>query len=48
MSTTTYLIPVIAIVLGVAFRQETVSPIAIVGVVVVLTGAVLASRAEKV
>jgi drug/metabolite transporter (DMT)-like permease len=48
MSTTTYLIPVIAIVLGVVFRQETVSPMAIVGVVVVLTGAVLASRAEKV
>lgn len=48
MSTTTYLIPVIAIVLGVVFRDETVAPIALLGVLVVLTGAVLASRAEKV
>ncbi len=45
MSTTTYLVPVIAIVLGVAFRSETVEPIAIAGVVVVLFGAYLASRA---
>jgi len=45
MSTTTYLIPVVAIVLGVAFRDETVAPIAIVGVAVVLAGAYLASRA---
>jgi drug/metabolite transporter (DMT)-like permease len=48
MSTTTYLIPVIAIALGVIFRNETVSPIAIVGVAIVLAGAFLASRAEKV
>ncbi len=45
MSTTTYLIPVVAIVLGVAFRDETVAPIAIVGVALVLSGAFLASRA---
>jgi drug/metabolite transporter (DMT)-like permease len=47
MSTTTYLIPVIAIVLGVIFRDETVEPIAILGVVIVLAGAYLASRAVK-
>ena len=48
MSTTTYLIPVVAIVLGVAFRDETVAPIAVLGVVVVLAGAYLASRAVRV
>jgi drug/metabolite transporter (DMT)-like permease len=47
MSTTTYLIPVVAIALGVTFRDETVAPIAIVGVLVVSAGAYLASRAEK-
>jgi drug/metabolite transporter (DMT)-like permease len=45
MSTTTYLIPVVAIVLGVTFRNETVAPLAILGVVIVLVGAFLASRA---
>jgi drug/metabolite transporter (DMT)-like permease len=45
MSTTTYLIPVVAIALGVLFRHETVAPLAIVGVVIVLAGAFLASRA---
>lgn len=45
MSTTTYLIPVVAIVLGVTFRNETVSPIALLGVAIVLLGAFLASRA---
>ena len=47
MSTTAYLIPVVAIVLGIAFRDETVSPVAVVGVGVVFVGAFLASRAEK-
>jgi len=47
MSTTTYLIPVVAIVLGVAFRDEVVQPVAIVGVVVVLVGAYLATRAVR-
>jgi drug/metabolite transporter (DMT)-like permease len=47
MSTTTYLIPIVAIVLGVVFRSETVAPIALVGVAVVFAGAYLASRAEK-
>ena len=41
MSTTTYLIPVIAIALGAIFRDEVIHPIAIVGVVVVLAGACL-------
>ena len=45
MATTTYLIPVIAITLGVTFRGETVSPIALGGVVVVLGGAWITSRA---
>ena len=45
MSTTTYLIPVIAIILGVAFRNESVAPLAIGGVAVVLGGALIASRA---
>lgn len=48
MSTTTYLIPVVAIALGVIFRNEEVHPIAVLGVVAVLGGAFLASRAEKV
>jgi drug/metabolite transporter (DMT)-like permease len=48
MSTTTYLIPIVAIVLGVAFRDEVVQPIAIVGVAVVLVGAYIATRAVRV
>lgn len=44
MTTTTYLIPIVAIILGVVFRDEVVQPIAIVGVVVVLLGAYLATR----
>ncbi len=44
MSTTTYLIPVVAVVLGVVFHDEVVAPIAIVGIVVVLAGAYSASR----
>lgn len=47
MATTAYLIPVFAIVLGVAFRGEVVLPIAIVGVAVVLVGAFIATRAVK-
>jgi drug/metabolite transporter (DMT)-like permease len=42
----TYLIPVVALVLGVIFRNEVISPIAIVGVGLVIIGAVLASRRE--
>lgn len=47
MSTTTYLIPIVAIVLGVLFRDETVEPVAIVGVGVVLIGAYVATRAIR-
>ena len=47
MTTTTYLIPVVAIVLGVVFRSEVVQPIAMAGVVVVLSGAYLATRAVR-
>ncbi len=42
----TYLIPVVALVLGVIFRDETVSPISVVGVALVIAGAILASRSE--
>ena len=42
----TYLIPIVALVLGVVFRDEFVSPIAILGVVLVIAGAILASRSE--
>ncbi|HEY4606329.1 MAG TPA: DMT family transporter, partial [Acidimicrobiia bacterium] len=42
----TYLIPVVALVLGVVFRDEIVSPIAVVGSLLVIGGAILASRRE--
>lgn len=42
----TYLIPVVAMVLGVAFRDEIISPIAVTGVGLVIAGAILASRRE--
>jgi drug/metabolite transporter (DMT)-like permease len=42
----TYLIPVVALVLGVAFRDEEVHLSSIVGVALVIAGAVLASRRE--
>ena len=42
----TYLIPIVALVLGMVFRDEIVSPIAILGVVLVIAGAILASRSE--
>lgn len=42
----TYLIPVVALLLGVVFRDDTVEAIALVGVVLVIGGAVLASRRE--
>ncbi|HEX6400887.1 MAG TPA: DMT family transporter, partial [Actinomycetota bacterium] len=41
-----YLIPVVALVLGVLLRGDEVSPIALVGVGLVIAGAVLASRRE--
>ncbi|HET7847314.1 MAG TPA: DMT family transporter [Acidimicrobiia bacterium] len=42
----TYLIPIVAMVLGVVFRDDFVSPIAILGVILVIAGAILASRSE--
>jgi drug/metabolite transporter (DMT)-like permease len=43
-SFTTYLIPVVALGLGVVFRDDTVHPIVLGGVVLVIAGAFLASR----
>jgi drug/metabolite transporter (DMT)-like permease len=43
----TYLIPVVSLVLGVVFRDDEVAPAALVGVALVLTGAVLAGRQER-
>lgn len=42
----TYVIPVVALALGVVFRDEMVDPVAVVGVVLVIAGAILASRRE--
>jgi len=42
----TYLIPVVALILGVLFRDEVVSAVAVTGVVLVIIGALLASRSE--
>jgi drug/metabolite transporter (DMT)-like permease len=42
----TYAIPVVALVLGVAFLGDEVAPIAVVGIVLVIAGAVLASRRD--
>lgn len=42
----TYLIPVVALILGVVFRSDTVSAVAIVGVAAVIGGALLASLRE--
>jgi len=43
----TYLIPGVALVLGVVFRDDDVAVLALVGVVLVVGGAVLASREER-
>ena len=42
----TYVIPVVALALGVVFRGDRVSPVAVVGVLAVIVGAFLASRRE--
>ncbi|MCB2223545.1 MAG: DMT family transporter [Actinobacteria bacterium] len=47
MSTTSYLIPVVAMALGVLFRDETIHPLAVAGVGVVLAGAWIATRAVR-
>ena len=46
MSIVTYLIPIVSIVLGVVFRDESVSPWAIPGTAIVLLGAFLSSRVD--
>jgi drug/metabolite transporter (DMT)-like permease len=45
----TYLIPVVALVLGVTIRDETVAAVAVavVGVALVIAGALLASRPDR-
>jgi drug/metabolite transporter (DMT)-like permease len=43
----TYLIPVVALILGVLFRDETVHLASVVGVALVIAGAMLASRRER-
>ena len=43
----TYLIPVVSLSLGVAFRDDTVAPLAVGGIALVITGALLASRARR-
>ena len=48
MSTAAYFIPIVAIVLGITFRGETIAPVAVAGVAVVLIGAYAATRAVGV
>lgn len=43
----TYLIPVVSLVLGAVFRDDEVSALALLGVALVVAGAVLASRREQ-
>jgi len=42
-----YFVPVVAVVLGVAFRDEVIAPVALAGVTLVLVGAWIASRKES-
>lgn len=42
-----YVIPVVALILGIVFRDEVISPMAIAGIGLVLAGAFLASRRER-
>ena len=46
-SVTVYFIPIVAIVLGVAARDETVTTLALLGTVLVLVGAFLTSRRDR-
>ncbi len=43
-----YLIPVVAMILGAVFRNETIRATSVVGIVLVIGGAILASRREAV
>jgi drug/metabolite transporter (DMT)-like permease len=38
--------PVVALVLGVVFRNESIAPLAVIGSLLVIVGALLASRRE--
>ncbi|HLV91064.1 MAG TPA: EamA family transporter, partial [Acidimicrobiia bacterium] len=42
-----YVIPVVALILGIVFRDEVISPLALAGIALVLVGAFLASRRER-
>ena len=46
-STATYLIPVVALVLGAVFLDEQIHPLSVVGIALVIAGAVLASRRDR-
>jgi drug/metabolite transporter (DMT)-like permease len=46
-SLVTYLVPVIAITLGVVFRNETIEPIELAGTGVILGGAYLTTRSQR-
>jgi drug/metabolite transporter (DMT)-like permease len=43
----TYLIPVVALILGVVFRDEVIHVLSIIGIALVIAGALLASRKER-
>lgn len=43
----TYLIPVVSLTLGIAFRDDSVAPLAIIGIALVISGALMASRARR-
>ena len=43
----TYLIPVVSLALGIAFRDDSVAALAVAGIVLVIAGALLASRARR-
>ena len=47
-SIATYLIPVVALLLGAIFLGEPVHPLSVLGIGLVILGAVLASRRERV
>jgi drug/metabolite transporter (DMT)-like permease len=42
-----YLIPVVALILGVVFRDDVVHVLSVVGIGLVIAGALLASRKER-
>jgi drug/metabolite transporter (DMT)-like permease len=46
-SVATYLVPVVAIALGITFRNDTIEPLEIVGVTLVLAGAYLTTRTQN-